>query len=207
LWAIILDESEVHKFYCLKPDVDIIDHIPVISPETFYITIDGKVESLAKYFLPRLRNREKESTEFDLTPVVQKPLIVSISLLVGDIYFDKEFVPEAIVGYFNAYHMTSSNPRLVNPRTLANLCMPYTLEDLDFMERSLDEGKSVDRHSFMRKDNHREFIDYLFGAKDRPEDPTSKDATFFRYNGISLKKLFYCYLAGLRVRNFEKIEK
>ena len=198
------DDDEIRRFYGLDPSVDISDNVPIISPNSFYIPIDGRVESLSEYFMPRHKSRVENKAEWDLTDIVQKPLNVSTILLTGELYYDTEFVPDMIVGHFQGYRTKSSNPKLVDPKKMADFLRVFTVEELDTMERIIDSGKKVDYSVFVPKLSPKNFGNYLIDARNRAEDPKCEDTSFFYFNAMSIKKSFYCYLSSRRIKDFPK---
>jgi hypothetical protein len=182
-------EEHIRDAYNLKSNDDVSNTVTMFPRhlDAFYISIDDKVKWLPSYLQNRSVIREKKEVfDLDLTPYINRSLIVTISLTVGNIYYDKDFVPDALVGYFNAFHTFSSNPRLANPKKITTLF--------------------VDLHNSLKNNiiTPNYFRNYLLGAKNRSEDRSSQKEYYFMFNAVDLKKPYYNYLKTIRVTDFKK---
>jgi hypothetical protein len=114
-------DNIIQKFFD-KADIDISSEWPIVSPEKCYIA-DIKNQRLNDYLSSRIGvTYSRDIMDIDLDDLIEQKGMILFSKIAGNIYYDRSFDSENIVGHFQANYVNCSRPGLIG----ANDIMKYS---------------------------------------------------------------------------------
>jgi len=177
--------------------------IDIRTPEKKFFYIEGKTQSLEEYLFPRLRPIESAiALNLDLLDSLNKPGKIYVESKLGDVCFDTDLCEDNIIGYFRGITVTSSYPKLINPKIVLEKLIKYvhySPEEKEAIKNKYNENNPyMDAYPSPNSDSA-DFMYYIDTAKFRKEDEESINNNYTYYQFLNLKKSYYDYLKQFRI--------